>query len=163
MSNEDNAKKIIETAKVMAGNFISSAMSLKEKNPKVFFGAVGGVVFLLILIMMSGDDSSSVSVSGSRSSAQNLVLGQRYVLKSPNAFEEEAAIRLVAVPGAIAAYDEGEEDGKTGVCKHIAQGTAVTIQDVQDAYGKKNAFVKVQIEEGKCQGNTGWVLAINVQ
>jgi hypothetical protein len=160
MSNEENFKKIIETAKVMAGNLVSSMMELKEKNPKVFFGAVGGVVFLLILMMISGDESKPLS----KYSPKNLVAGQRYVLKNPNALEEGATIRLVAMPGAIAAYDDAEEDDKSGSpCKHLKEGTAVTIVDFQDAYGKKDAFAKVKIEDGECQGHEGWVLSIDVQ
>lgn len=161
MSNEENSKNIIETAKVMMGNLVSSMMALKEKNPKVFFGAIGGVVLLLIIIMMSGGDSKPAV---SKYSAKNLVAGQRYVLKNPNALEEGATIRLVAMPGAIAAYDDTEEDDKSGSpCKNLPEGTPVTIVDFQDAYGKKDAFVKVKIEEGQCQGNEGWVLAIDVQ
>ena len=161
MSNEEKSKNIIETAKGVVGNLLSSVMALKEKNPKVFFGAVGGVVLLLIIIMMSGGDSKPAV---SKYSAKNLVAGQRYVLKNPNALEEGATIRIVAMPGAIAAYDEAEEDDKTGSpCKNLPEGTAVTIVDFQDAYGKKDAFVKVKIEDGQCQGNEGWVLSIDVQ
>ena len=66
-------------------------MDLKEKNPKVFFGAVGGVILLLIIIMMSGDDSKPAVT---KYSSKNLVAGQRYVLKNPNALEEGATIRI---------------------------------------------------------------------
>lgn len=160
MSNEENSKKTIETAKVVVGNLVSSMMDLKEKNPKVFFGAVGGVVLLLIIMMMSGGDSKPAV---SKYSAKNLAAGQRYVLKNPNALEEGATIRLVAMPGAIAAYDEDDDEKGGSPCKHLPEGTPVTIVDFQDAYGKKDAFVKVKIEEGECQGNEGWVLSIDVQ
>ena len=161
MSNEENSNKTIETAKGVVGNLLSSVMDLKEKNPKVFFGAVGGVILLLIIIMMSGDDSKPAVT---KYSSKNLVAGQRYVLKNPNALEEGATIRMVAMPGAIAAYDDTEEDDKSGSpCKNLPEGTAVTIVDFQDAYGKKDAFVKVKVEEGQCQGNEGWVLSIDVQ
>jgi hypothetical protein len=39
----------------------------------------------------------------------------------------------------------------------------VTIVDFQDFAGKKNAFVKVQVEDGQCKDSSGWVLAIDVQ
>jgi len=161
MSNEENAKKTVDAAKETAGQLISSMMSLKEKNPKVFFGAIGGVVLLLIVIMVSGGDSGVVSGP----SAKNLVAGQRYVLKNPNTYEIESPIQLLAVPGAIAAFDDSEdvEKGKVESCRRIAQGAAVTIVDFQDFAGKKNAFVKVQVEDGECKGSAGWVLAIDVQ
>jgi hypothetical protein len=161
MSNEENAKKSVDAAKETAGQLFSSIMSLKEKNPKVFFGAVGGVVFLLIVIMVSGGDSGTISTAGPK----NLVTGQRYVLKNPNTYEVESPIQLLAVPGAIAAFDdsEDEEKGKVESCRRIAQGTPITVVDFQDFAGKKNAFVKVQVEEGDCKGSSGWVLAIDVQ
>lgn len=161
MSNEENAKKTADAAKETAGKLFSLMMDLKEKNPKVFFGAIGGVVVLLIVIMMSGGDSATIPTPAPK----NLVAGQRYVLKNPNTYEVESPIQLVAVPGAIAAFDdsEDEEKGKVESCRRIAQGTAVTIVDFQDFAGKKNAFVKVQVEDGDCKGSSGWVLAIDVQ
>ncbi|MGZ4968419.1 MAG: hypothetical protein ACXWFX_01810 [Methylobacter sp.] len=161
MSNEENANKTIDKAKETAGKLFSSMMSLKEKNPKVFFGIVGGVVLLFIVMMIGGEDSGIVSGP----SAKNLVSGQRYVLKNPNTYEVESPIQLLAVPGAIAAFDdsEDEEKGKVESCRRIAQGTPITIVDFQDFAGKKNAFVKVQVEDGECKGSSGWVLAIDVQ
>jgi hypothetical protein len=156
MSNEENVNKTEEnvnkpesSAKNIVGNLISSMSSLKEKNPKVFFGAIGGVVVLLVIVMMSGGGSSK-SVSGP--AIKNLVVGQKYVLKSPNTYDKAATIRLVAVPGTIAAYDDTEEDDRNAACKHMP-----------DFSGKKNAFAKVQMLEGECQGRDGWVLSINVQ
>ncbi len=161
MSNEENAKKSVEAAKEVAGKLFSSAMDLKEKSPKVFFGAIGGIVVLLLVIMMSGGDSGVLP----KSSAKNLAVGQRYVLKNPNTYEVESPIKLLAVPGSIAAYDdsEDEEKGKVESCRRITQGTAITIIGFQEAYGKKNAFVNVQVEDGDCKGTTGWVSAIDVQ
>jgi hypothetical protein len=157
---EENVNKPESSAKNIVGNLISSMSSLKEKNPKVFFGAIGGVVVLLVIVMMSGGGSSK-SVSGP--AIKNLVVGQKYVLKSPNTYDKAATIRLVAVPGTIAAYDDTEEDDRNAACKHMPQGTPVTVTDLQDFSGKKNAFAKVQMLEGECQGRDGWVLSINVQ
>ncbi|MDP1773920.1 MAG: hypothetical protein Q8L15_16735 [Methylobacter sp.] len=161
MSNEENAKKSVDAAKETAGKLFSMMMDLKEKSPKVFFGAIGGIVVLLLIIMMSGGDSGVLP----KTSTKSLVSGQRYVLKNPNTYEIESPIQLVAVPGAIAAFDDSEdaEKGKVESCRRIAQGTPVTAVDFQDFAGKKNAFVKVQIEEGECKGSSGWVLAIDVQ
>jgi hypothetical protein len=162
MSNEENATKTVDAAKETAGKLFSLMMDLKEKNAKVFFGAVGGLVLLLIVIMMSGGGDSNI-VSSSK--IKNLVTGQRYVLKNPNTYEIESPIQLLAVPGAIAAFDDSEDadKGKPESCRRIAQGTAVSILDFQDFAGKKNAFVKVQVEDGQCKDSSGWVLAIDVQ
>lgn len=162
MSNEESAKKTVDAIKETACKLFSLMMSLKEKNSKVFFGVVGGVVLLLIIMMSGGDDSKPAISSPS---AKNLVTGQRYVLKNPNTYEVESPILLLTVPGAIAAFDdsEDEEKGKVESCRRIAQGTPITITDFQDFAGKKNAFVKVQVEDGQCKGSAGWVLAIDVQ
>ena len=159
--SEENVKQTVDAAKEKAGKLFSLMMDLKEKNPKVFFGAIGGLVLLLIIMMMSGGESNKLPVS----SAKNLVTGQRYVLKNPNSYEISSPIKLLAVPGAIAAFDDSEEDvkGKDQSCTRIEQGMPVTIIDFQDFAGKKNAFVKIQVEDGPCKGSMGWILAIDVQ
>lgn len=166
MSNEENAnkeesvKQTVDSASNTVKNLISSLLSLKEKNPKVFFGSIGGAAVLLIIIMMSGGDSKP-TVSGPV--LKDLAVGQRYTLKSANAYDPAATVRLVSTPGAIAAYDDTEEADRTGACQHIPQGTPVSVLDFADAYGKQKAYAKVKIEEGECKGNEGWALAIDVQ
>lgn len=155
-SSEDKAESI----KKMTGGFLSSAMKLKDEKPKIFYGAVGGAVVLLGIMMFGGGSGSSVSGPVMK----NLVIGQKYVLQGPNAYDKNSTIRLVAVPGTIAAYDDTEEDDRVGGCKHMPPGTPVTVLGFQDAFGKKNAFANVKIEaEGECQGKTAWTNSINVQ
>lgn len=149
-----------EAAKNAASNIVASLMALKEKNPKVFFGAVGGVVLLLIVVMASGGNGSG-EIKGPV--IKDLVVGQRYVLKSANAYDSGATVRLVSVPGSMEAYDDTEEADRSSLCQHIAQGTPVSVIALQDMYGKKNAFVNVQMEDGECKGKTGWALGIDVQ
>lgn len=149
-----------EAMKKMASGFLASALKLKDEKPKVFYGAIAGVVVVLGFLMFGGGSSSTVSGPG----IKDLVIGQRYVLQGPNAYDKEATIRLVAVPGTIAAYDDTEEDDRMGGCKHMPVGTPVTVLGFQDAYGKKNAFVNVKFEvEGECKDKTAWTLAINLQ
>ena len=156
----NDLKQSGEKAQKAAGNMLSSLLKLKEEKPKVFFGAIGGVVVLIAIIMFSGGSDTPVSGPAIKS----LVVGQRYILQSPNTAEKSATIRLVSVPGTIAAYDDTEEEDRIGGCKHMSQGTPVTVLGFQDAFGKKNAFVNVQIEkEGECKGTSAWTLAINVQ
>lgn len=173
MSNEENAKQeenvqqeekveqTVEAAKNTVGSLVSSFLSLKEKNPKVFFGAIGGVAILLVLMMSMGGDGSKPTISGP--ALKNLAVGQRYILKSANAYDPSATVRLVSTPGAIAAYDDTEEADRSGACQHIPQGTPVSVLDFADAYGKQKAYAKVRIEEGECKGNEAWALAIDVQ
>lgn len=173
MSNEENAKqeenvqqekdvkKTVDSAKNIVGDLVSSFLSLREKNPKVFFGSIGGVVVLLVLMMSMGGNGTKPTISGPV--LKDLAVGQRYVLKSANAYDSAATVRLVSTPGAIAAYDDTEEADRTGACQHIPQGTPVSILEFADAYGKQKTYAKVKIEEGECKGNEGWALAIDVQ
>lgn len=148
-----------EAAKNAAGNALNTLLALKESNPKVFYGGIGGVVVLLLVVMMSGGSDNRLPVHKST----DIVSGQNYVLKGANASDPAATIRLVSVPGSMAAYDDTEEADRVGGCKHMPQGTPVKAIQTQDAYGKKDVFVEVEMTSGECQGKRGWALAINVQ
>ncbi len=139
------------------GNMVASVLALRESNPKVFYGGIAGVVLLLV-VMISGGSDDNLPVHKSKP----VVVGQNYVLKSANAYDPNATIRLVSVPGSMAAYDDTEENDREG-CKHIPDGTPVKVVQSQDAYGKKDVFVEVEMTAGECEGKKGWALAINLQ
>ncbi|NOT11976.1 MAG: hypothetical protein HOP23_09115 [Methylococcaceae bacterium] len=160
MSNEENAKQAIESTQKFVGNTLSLLKDLKEKNPKVFFGGIGGIAVLLLIMLASGGDNKP-PLQGP--AIKNLVIGQQYVLKSANSYDSASTVRLVSVPGALAAYDDSEEADRNGACQHMAQGTKVTALEFQDFAGKKNAFVKVKMLDGECKDNEGWALAIDIQ
>ncbi len=149
----------VESAKNVAGNLLTTLLALKENNPKVFFGGIGAVVLLLLILMMSGGSDSKLPVH----QAKPVVVGQSYVLKGANAADPQATVRLVSVPGSMAAYDDTEEADREGACKHISTGTPVKVVQSQDAYGKKDVFVEVEMMSGECEGKKGWALAINLQ
>lgn len=156
----EQTEKVINNSVKMASNFLASILKLKEEKPKLFYGAVGGFALLILVVMFSGGSSSTISAPPEK----NLVIGQRYVLESSNAYDKAATVRLVAVPGTLAAYDDTEEDDRMGDCKHMPNGTPITILGFQDAYGKQNTFANIQIEtEGACKGRTAWTLSINIK
>jgi len=161
IQQEENVKQTVDTASNAGGNLVSSFLSLRESNPKMFFGVIGGVAVLLILMMTMGGESSKPTISGP--AIKDLAVGQRYVLKAVNAYDPSATVRLVSTPGAIAAYDDTEEADRSGTCQHIPQGTPVSVLEFADAYGKPKAYAKVRIEDGDCKGNEAWALAIEVQ
>jgi hypothetical protein len=172
MSTEDNATQeeivktedtnpTVDSSPSSGGSFISSFLSLKETNPKVFFGSIGGIVVLLVLMISMGGSSSKPPLTGPV--LKDLVIGQQYTLKSANSYDPSATVRLVGTPGTIAAYDDTEEADRAGVCQHIPQGTPVSVLEFSDAYGKQKAYAKVRIENGDCKGNEAWALAIDIQ
>ena len=160
MSTEENAKKSLDAAKNLVGNFTSAALELKATKPKVFYGAVGGVVLLILIMMFSGGESRPTVQPYSKKS---LVVGQTYTIKSPNSYDPSSTVRLVPAPGALAAYDDTEEADRSGTCQHFPQGTKVKLLKLQDAFESANTFAEVSIEGGECNGKTGWVLAIDLQ
>ena len=155
---ETPVEAVAEASDNSVGNIVASVMALKESNPKVFFGGLAGIVLLLGL-MMSGGSDSKLPVH----QAKPIVVGQSYVLKGANAYDPNATIRLVSVPGSMAAYDDTEEADRDGSCKHIAEGTPVKLVQSQDAYGKKDVFAEVEMLSGECEGKRGWALSVNLQ
>lgn len=139
-------------------DMLATLNQLRTEKPKIFYGGAGIVAIILLYLMIGGGNSGKISGSA----AKNLVVGQEYVLRSPNTYEPESTVRLVSVPGEMAAYDDTEKADREG-CKHLPQGTRVIVKDFYAAYGKPKAFVKVAPVSGECQGTLGWTLAINIQ
>ncbi|PPD29550.1 MAG: hypothetical protein CTY19_17305 [Methylomonas sp.] len=151
----------VEAAQNAAGNALSSILALKESNPKVFFGGVGAIVLVLMVLMMSGGSDPKLPVHQSKP----ISVGQSYVLKSPNTYDPSATIRMVAVPGSMAAYDDTEENDRDGSCKHLPQNTSVKLtQSQQDPSDKNVVWVEVEVTDaGECQGKRAWTSGINLQ
>ena len=160
MSNEDNVNKTVDSLKTTITNQLSVFMALKEKNPKAFYGIIIAVALPILLIMMSGGDPKP-TVSGP--SIKDLAIGQKYSLKAPNTVDPSATIRLVPVPGTLAAYDDSEEEDRKTPCQHMPIGTPVEVMEFSDFGGNKKMFVKVKVTDGECKDKDGWVLAIDVQ
>jgi len=143
-----------------ATNIVAKIMALKESNPKVFFGGIGGgVLLILIILMMSGGDKNQLPPAR----IINVSVGQSYQLKGINTYDPDATVRLVAVPGSMAAYDDtAEQGGEPGIdkCKHLAQGTRVKALQLQEVIQTK--YVEVEILEGECANRKGWVIAHNL-
>ena len=150
--NTDEAK---ETAKKIVEKLVAAAISLKESNPKVFYGGIAGIV--IIFVMMGGESKKVMGPA-----FKNLVVGEQYILKSANAAGGKSVIKLVSAPGTMSAYDDTEESDRTG-CKNQPEGTSVKVKRLADAYGKKDTFAEVEILTGECKGRTGWTLSINVR
>jgi hypothetical protein len=137
---------------------IASVMELKENNAKVFYGVVAGVIGVVLMLTMLGSGGDEIL---KKAETKGITAGQKYTLKSPNAAAEDGEqtiIRLVATPGAIAAFDDDEN--KTEECRKFPEGTHVTVLDKQES--SNVMYAKVQIDEEACNGTIGWVLGINL-
>ncbi len=156
--NSEASSSVDEAAKP-SNTLVTTALELKQSNPKLFFGGIGGVFVLLLIVMSMGGGSDVVPAKPMK----DHVAGQNYVLRGANSSDANGKIRIVQVPGSVAAFDDSEEDPKEQACNHLAAETQVKAIGFQDFAGKKNAFVNVEVLSGNCKGKKGWALAIDVQ
>ncbi len=157
MSEEQNNTSESETT-TESENKLAGIAALKDANPKVFFGAIGGVVLLLVIILLMGGSDTSIP----KHQAKNISVGQTYKLVSANSADVTSGIKLVSAPGSLAAFDDTEADDRSG-CKILPPNTRVKALQTADAFGKADSFVQVEMVEGECQGLKGWVLTVNLQ
>lgn len=154
----ESAKVETVTAAQPKTNPLAGFLALKESNAATFYGVIGGVsaiVVALLALGFGGDDEIL-----KKANTQSIAAGQKYVLKSPNAAAEGGevlSVRLVATPGAIAAFDDDENKEE---CRKFPVGTNVTVLDKQQT--SNVVYAKVQVDEGSCSGTIGWVLGINL-
>lgn len=140
-------------------NALAGFFGLKETNAPAFYGIIGGVGAIIVTLVALGFGGSDEILK--KAESKGLASGQKYTLKSPNVVTDGAEVpivRLVATPGAIAAFDDDEN--KTEECRKFPVGTNVTVLDKQES--STVVYAKVQIEEGSCTGTIGWVLGINL-
>ncbi len=131
-------------------------MKLKEENPKLFYGGIAGVVAVLGLFFLSGDDNSP-----KQHSQTAISIGQTYTLKAPNNEFGGALLKILKVPGSMASFDNPED-----VVCNAPSGTSVIAKKFQDAFGKKQLFVQVEVQQetDDCrQGAKGWTLKNNLK
>ena len=156
----EDVKETVEEAVDAVEDAVDDAkpalMKLKEENPKVFYGAIAGIVVVLGFIFLSGGGSSVKQHAPTAVS-----IGQSYTLKAPNSVGETTTLKILKVPGSMASFDNSEDV----VCS-APVGTAVIARSFQDAFGKSQLFVQVEIQQeaGDCrQGVKGWTLKNNLK
>ncbi len=156
----ENIQETVEDAVDAVEDTVEKAkpalIKLKEENPKLFYGGIAAVVAVLGLFFLSGDDGGKV-----KSHSQTAVsIGQTYVLKAPNEVSK-SSLKILKVPGSITSFDNAED-----VVCNAPSGTSVIAKNFQDAFGKKQLFVQVEVLEkvADCrQGAKGWTLKNNLQ
>lgn len=163
-NNENSNEKQERSGKLAAASTVISgavakALEVKQSNPKLFFAGIGIAVLLIIVLMSGGEDSSKKLT---KITVANVVIGQTYELRSVNTYDSKSTVRLVAVPGSMAAYDDTEREDRVGGCKHMAQGTPVKVLQIQGAF-KTAKFVEVEITAGECAGKKGWTIINNLK
>ena len=120
-------------------------------------------MLVLGFFFLSGGSSSTAT----KQHAQTAVsIGQTYVLTAPNAVGDSSTVdgvtlKILKVPGSISSFDNPED-----VVCNAPVGSSVIAKSFQDAFGKKQLFVQVEIQQeiGDCrQGAKGWTMKNNLK
>jgi uncharacterized protein YjbJ (UPF0337 family) len=147
----EQAIDAVEDAAEQAKPFL---VNLKDENPKVFFG---GIVVVVAIFLFSGGSSKTQHVQ-----MVDHAVGQTYTLQAPNALPG-TALKILKIPGQMSSFDNESSDDV--VCS-APSGTSATIKSFQEAFGRKNLFahIEIQQEAGDCrQGVKGWTLTSNLK
>jgi hypothetical protein len=156
MGREEKTKALQEFVSAAAHKVGTALLSLKQSNPKVFYGGAGVIAVVILVMIMSGNSDNI-----SEPKIKELMPGQTYTLKNPNSYGDNPTTELVAEPGTTAAYDRSEENNAI-VCQ-APNGTKVKIKNFADAFGKRNLFAQVEVQSGECAGKIGWTMVANIE
>ncbi|SMG62888.1 conserved hypothetical protein [methanotrophic bacterial endosymbiont of Bathymodiolus sp.] len=150
----EQAIDAVEDAAEQAKPFL---VNLKDENPKVFFGGIVAIVVVVAIFLFSGGSSKTQHVQ-----MVDHAVGQTYTLQAPNALPG-TALKILKIPGQMSSFDNESSDDV--VCS-APSGTSATIKSFQEAFGRKNLFahIEIQQEAGDCrQGVKGWTLTSNLK
>jgi hypothetical protein len=138
-----------EETKENTGNAVAGIVETLKTNPKVLYGAIGGVVVIMLgLAMGGGGEGEKVKVA-------SIGPGQTVTLENPNG----GLSHLTAVPGMQSA-SEAEENQEVSICV-AAGGTRASVEEEQMV--GMLPYVKLKVIDGDCQGKTGWTSKVNIK
>ncbi|MDF1583808.1 MAG: hypothetical protein RQ733_06245 [Methyloprofundus sp.] len=155
-SVEEVVADIKETVEGAIDDTKPPLMKLKDENPKLFYGALVAVVVVLGGVFMSGGDNGGKQ----HASQMTYAVGQSYTLQAANALTD-TTVKILKVPGQMASFDNESDI----VCS-APTGTPALARSFQDAFGTKQLFVQVEVQQeaGDCrQGVKGWTLKTNLK
>ena len=139
----------IENQDEFAGNAAQDKFSAIKSNPKLVGGLVGAVVVGGLLLSLAGGGSTGTVAK------PILSAGQAVTLENPNG----GLSHVTAGPGMMSS-SVSEEDKDQSICT-AKSGTHGTVEDQQVI--DMLSYVKVKINDGDCQGKSGWTSAMNVK
>jgi hypothetical protein len=144
MSNDNDNK---ESSKNAVGGIIAS---LKE-NPKALYVAGGVIGVILIATMMGGGTDDGVIKTNNLAAVG---VGQTVTVENPNIGDTW----LTAAPK-MGSEETGEEKDQL-VCLVKAGASAKVDEETVVTY---ISYAKITVQDGECQGKTGWTPKVNVK
>lgn len=124
----------------------AALLNILKTNPKAIYIAGGALLVLILLMTFRGGDGEIAQVRS------NVSVGQTVIVRNPNVGDT----LLVAVPGKLGSADTGDEEN---ICVVKPGATAIL---EEETVMNTLSFVKVAIQDGECQGKSGWTPKVNV-
>lgn len=148
----EKIEEVAEEAKEAASGLLATIKSLKEKNPKVFYGGIAAVVLLLLGILFMGGGG------GTKAPVPTIQVGQTYTLENPNV-TGGGDVLLFAAPGRMGSTDPKIREQEQ-VCV-VEPGTQAKV--LEQTVVNYISYVKVEPLAGDCAGKSGWTSIVNLK
>ncbi|QSA98739.1 hypothetical protein [Methylococcus sp. EFPC2] len=124
----------------------AAVLNILKTNPKALYVVGGAVVAVILLLTLRGGDGEIAQVR------TNVSVGQTVTVRNPNIGDT----LLVAVPGKLGSADTGDEEN---ICV-VKPGATALLEE--ETVANTISFVKVAIQDGECQGKSGWTPKVNI-
>ncbi len=149
---EELAEDVTEEAKEAASGIAATVISLKEKNPKLFYGGIAAIVLLLFGLFFLGGGG------GTKAPVPTIQIGKTYTLVNPNV-TGGGDVLLFSAPGRLGATDPKIREQEQVCIVDSGTKAKVTEQTVVNYI----QYVKVEPLEGDCAGKSGWTSIVNLK
>ncbi len=149
---EEIAEDVTEEAKEAASGIAETITSLKEKNPKLFYGGIAAAVLVLAGLFFIGGGG------GTKAPVPTIQIGQTYALVNPNV-TGGGDVLLFSAPGRLGATDPKIREKEQVCVVNAGTKAKVTEQTVVNYI----QYVKVEPLEGDCAGKSGWTSIVNLK
>ena len=124
-----------------------SMMDFREDNPKVFYGGIGGTVFVVLLFMV-------MTPSGTDIEGPKITIGNVYTIAAPNG----GPANLTSSPVFSSADYAGEDSVNVCQVKPGTKGKAL-----ESRFVTYIDYVRIEILDGECQGKKGWTSSVSLR
>lgn len=148
MSEEEKKKDVKIAAPESGAAAAGGLVETLKTNRKAQYALGAAVVAAILAVLGTGGDE------GTKVQQATVSVGQTVTVENPNGGNSQ----LTVAPGMIGASDPEDTEANVCLVKGAAKGT---IEEEQIA--GMLAYVKVKMQEGECQGKSGWTSKINVK
>lgn len=142
MSSEENTK---------TNSGLAGVLDTLKTNPKALAAAAVVLVVGGFLLLKGGDQGVSAA------KVATVSIGQKVTVQNPNI----GNTILLAAPGAVGLADSENDKDDMIICRQVLSGTTATVEE--ESTVNYIPFAKVTLNDGPCQGKTGWMPKVNLK